>query len=259
VRHIVLTLVVVLLLAVCGGLLVVGIARVRDAAARTQCTNNLKQIALAVHNYQDTYGAVPSADLPNLALPPEKRLSWLVSIVPFVEAGNLYSKMDREKGWDAEENRFAALRVFQTYQCPSFPERPPVSTLVPSHYLGISGIGTDAVALPREDPRAGAFGYRGKLRLGEIERGAGNVLLAIETDRASGSWTTAGPPTVRGLDPGAPPYLGTNGQFGGNHPDGANAVFLDGTVRFLPDSLDPSVLESFATWKGQGAKAGGEE
>jgi prepilin-type processing-associated H-X9-DG protein len=258
-RHIVSTLVVVLLLALCGVLLVVGIARVRDAAARANCTSNLKQIALAVLNYQETYRALPSADLPNPALRPEKRLSWLVSIVPFVEAGNLYSKMDREKSWDAEENRFAALLIYRVYQCPSYRERPPVSTLVPSHYLGISGIGADAVGLPRDDPRAGLFGYQGKLRLAEIERGAGNVLLAVETDRASGSWTAAGPPTVRGLEPGSPPYLGTNGQFGGIHPDGANAVFLDGTVRFLADSLDPTVFESSATLKGQGAKAGGEE
>jgi prepilin-type processing-associated H-X9-DG protein len=249
-RNVVSMLVVVLLVGLCGGLLVTGVARIQDAAARTQCTNNLKQIAFAVHTYNDVYLALPSAEMPNPALPRERRLSWLVSVEPFLGVNR--NKMDREKSWDAEENRFAALSCMPTYQCPAYPERPLVSTLVPSHYLGISGIGIDAISLPRDDPQAGLFGYGGKIRFSAIPSGRESVLLAVETSQASGAWTAAGPATVRGLDPGGPPYLAVNGQFGGNHPGGANTAFLDASVRFLNDSLDPRVFESFAILRGHG-------
>jgi hypothetical protein len=63
---------------------------VRRAAARSQCANNLKQIALGLHNYADTNpggyrAALPAGTVPNAALRPEQRLSWVVALLPFVE------------------------------------------------------------------------------------------------------------------------------------------------------------------------------
>jgi prepilin-type processing-associated H-X9-DG protein len=55
---------------------------------------------------------------------------------------------------------------------------------------------------------------------------------------------------VRGLDPAGPPYLGGDGQFGGTHRDGVNALFADASVRFLGYSTRPEVFEAFATIKG---------
>jgi prepilin-type processing-associated H-X9-DG protein len=52
---------------------------------------------------------------------------------------------------------------------------------------------------------------------------------------------------VRGLDPAGSPYLGVSQQFGGNHPDGANVLFADGSVRFLESSFDPRHFEAIAT------------
>ena len=152
--------------------------------------------------------------------------------------------MDKTKGWDAEENRFAALFRWRVFNCPSYPERPPVSALVPTHYLGASGVGPDAVALPADAPGAGFFGYERKLTLADLPRPAADVLMVIETCNASGAWTAAGPPTVRGLGPSRPPYLGASGTFGGNHPGGANAVFADCSVRFLSDQMGPRELEA---------------
>jgi prepilin-type processing-associated H-X9-DG protein len=242
-------LVVVVVLLLAGGLGVCAIVKLREAAARTQCGNNLKQIGLALLNYQGTINRFPAAARPNPDLPPERRLSWVVEIVPYAEADRIYSKLAREKGWDAEENRFAALLPMRYLRCPSYPERPPVSTLVPTHYLGASGIGPDAVSLPAGAPGAGFFGYERKLTLADLQRPAADVLMVIETSDASGAWTAAGPPTVRGLDPSRPPYLGGNGTFGGNHPGGANAAFADGSVRFLSDQMSPRELEALVTIK----------
>src|SRR5262249_12361312 len=159
--------------------------------------NNLKQIGFALHNYVDTYSHFPLAAMPNPALPPEKRLSWLVSIVPYMESNKLYIKLALEKGWDAPENRFLGLRVFRSYRCPIPTAKPPDSTMAPPPYVGLAGLGPDAATLPAKHPRAGFFGYDRELtRLAA----AHSLLVVMETAQTTGSWTAAGPATVRGLD-----------------------------------------------------------
>ena len=63
----------------------------------------------------------------------------------------------------------------------------------------------------------------------------------------SGPWTAGGPPTVRGIDMDQRPLLGVGGQLGGLHPGGFNALFVDGSVRFLNEIIDPAVLSSMMT------------
>jgi prepilin-type processing-associated H-X9-DG protein len=256
----VITLVVTVMGLVVVGLGLAAIARVRDEALRIQCQNNLKQIGLTVHSYGDTYNHFPEAAMPNPALPPEKRLSWLVAIMPYLESNSLFAKLDRDKSWDAEENRFAALTTIRTYQCPADPNRTPVSTLEPTHYIGIAGVGPDAALLPRGDPRAGFFGYERKLTPKDFAGHSSTLLMAVETAQVTGSWTAGGPPTVRGLEPDGPPYLGANGQFGGTHRRGTNFLFADASVRMVADSLDRRVFEAMAMLKGsEGVRPLGEE
>ncbi len=251
-RRVIQILIVVLILLMCGGIVTLFVAKVHEAAARSQCINNLKQLGLAILNYHDTYAEFPQAAMPKPARWPDSRQSWIVAIVPFVEASPLYNKMDHEKAWDAEENRFAALLVVKFLQCPAYPERPPTSTFAPTHYIGMAGIGDRAIDLPLEDGRAGFFGYERTIKRADVEGRAGSLLMLIETSRASGAWTAAGPPTTRGLDPNRSPYIGSEGQFGGNHPHGANAVFADGSVRFIEQSIAPAALEAMATLSGKG-------
>jgi hypothetical protein len=245
-RNVINALVIVVIVLTGGAIAVVAISRVRGAAARIHCANNLKQMGLSICNYGDTYERLPQAAIPNPDLPTEKRLSWVVDVVPFVESNNLYSKMDKKKGWDAEENRFAALMRLAYLQCPGYPERPPVCTLAPSHYLGICGIGTDAISLPQGHPRAGFFGYERKLTLKDIEGCAGMLMMVAETAEASGAWTAAGAPTARGVEPSGP----SGGHFGGNHRRGVSVVFADASVRFVADSIQQEVWEASARING---------
>ncbi len=257
-RNVIQLLILALIGLTSGGILTVAIVQVREAACRAQCGNNLKHIALATVNYVDTYqGKFPPAGELEPRLwhpiePPEKRLSWLVAVVPFVEANNLYNKMSHDKTWDAEENRFAALFAFRVFQCPGAPERRPVSTFEPTYYLGITGIGADAITLPLENPRAGILGYDRKVTVKDLSRGASETVLLAETSQAIGAWTAAGPPTARGLEPDGPAYFGRQGQFGGNHRSGAYVAFADGSVRFMEQSIDPAVWASMATLSGKG-------
>jgi prepilin-type processing-associated H-X9-DG protein len=251
-RGVVHVLVIGLVAVVTAGLLLTGIAKVREAAARMQCSDNLKLNGMSLHNYHDVNGRFPPAGMPDPELPPERRLSWLVALVPYVEATDLYAKMEKAEGWDSERNRFLALLEIRYLRCPGFPERPPASTLVPTHYVGIAGLGTDAVALPPGDVRAGFLGYERKVRFEDLGHHTSSLLVAIETVQTNGSWTAAGPPTVRGLDLDAPPYLGRDGQFGGTHSGGANALFADGSVRFLGEALSVETLAALIS------RAGGE-
>jgi len=249
-RNLVNLVVIAMIVLVGSGLIIAGVLNVRAAAARIGCANNMHQIGMSLHDYRSANEHFPQAGKPNPTLPAERRLSWLVEFAPYVEATDLYVRMDRKKGWDAEENRYLALTTLGYLQCPSFPDVPPQSTLVPTYYVGVAGLGVDAAELPLEDSRAGFFGYDRTLRLSDVQQGAGNLMAAVETTQTRGAWTAAGPPTARGLEEDGPPYLGPNGQFGGTHPGGANAVFADASVRFLRRPIDAKVMEAMATVRG---------
>jgi prepilin-type processing-associated H-X9-DG protein len=243
-------LVILVLLILVGGFLLPTVSKVRDAARRAECRNNLRQLGLSLRDYGDTFNRFPAAAMPNPNLPPEERLSWVVAIAPFVEASPLYNKMAKDKSWQADENRFAALLQYRILLCPAYPEGPPVSTLSPTHYVGIAGVGSNAAELPLTDPRAGFFGYDRQLTLKDAGQ-TSTLLVAAETGRAEGSWIAAGPATVRGLEPDGLPYLGADGQFGGLHRQGTNAVFADGSVRFIPNATGRDVLEALAVLRGR--------
>src|SRR5882672_7564911 len=76
----------------------------REAEGRIGCTNRLKQIGLALHNYCDSHGTFPSGTVANSHLPPERRLSWVLLVWPYVEARPRLL-VDRTKAWDDDENR----------------------------------------------------------------------------------------------------------------------------------------------------------
>ncbi len=249
-RNVIQLLILILIGLICGSILTTAIVKVQDAANRSQCTNNLRQLALAIENYHSQYSTFPTAAEDNLDLPPEKRLSWIIHIYPFVEANSIHGKLDHKKSWDSEENRFAALVEPLLLHCPGA-TAPPTSSFTPTCYIGITGLGADAINLPLEDRRAGFFGYDRILKAEGIKNHAGSILMLAETSQVQGSWTAAGWPTTRGLIPNGSPYIGAGGQFGGNHRDGVNAAFADGSVRFLSNDIDPAVFEAMATLSGK--------
>jgi prepilin-type processing-associated H-X9-DG protein len=240
-------LLLVLIFLTCMGLLIPAIVQLRDAQQKLQCMNNLRQIGLAVQNFQSAHRRFPQAAVPDPGLPPEKRLSWLVLILPYLESSPLYTQIDWKKGWEADENHSVAVLPHWCYQCSvRCPERDPVSGLAPTTCMGITGVGADAAALPKGDARAGVFGYERELTPKDIEGRAGTLLMVAETARVEGTWIAAGPATLRGLDRKDLPYLGAGRQFGGLHRGGANGLFADGSVRFLQEAMVPGVFEALA-------------
>jgi prepilin-type N-terminal cleavage/methylation domain-containing protein/prepilin-type processing-associated H-X9-DG protein len=136
-------LVVIAIIAILIALLVPAVQKVREAAARTQCANNLKQMGLAIHSYHDTYKFMPtagSADGKPLSAGPfansGEGTNWMVHILPFIEQGSIYNKLTwtGDSGWtnvnssatsSAVNNvMLVAGVVVPIYRCPSDPKGP---------------------------------------------------------------------------------------------------------------------------------------
>jgi len=152
----------------CIAIFVEAIRVSRQAAFRTHCQNNLKQIGLTLHAYHDTYRRLPTATIPHPTLPPEKRLSWLIEIRPYLESAPAL-RLNQNEAWDAESNcpphqggfhmdvdvEIRIVGDYPIFLCPANPARNDVSLPCPLHYVAIAGLGPDAADLPLLDPRVG--------------------------------------------------------------------------------------------------------
>jgi prepilin-type N-terminal cleavage/methylation domain-containing protein/prepilin-type processing-associated H-X9-DG protein len=117
-------LVVIAIIAVLIGLLLPAVQKVREAAARMSCQNNLKQIGLALHNYHDAYSVFPPGDFcgPNTVYKTYNGHTWACLLLPYIEQGNVYSHIDFSSpgyAYAGEPNFTWICTVIKTYLCPS--------------------------------------------------------------------------------------------------------------------------------------------
>src|SRR5439155_3032310 len=113
-------LVVIAIIGVLVGLLLPAVQKVREAAARMSCQNNLKQIALAIHAYESTNARFP---LTYLDAPPGSPPghSWAPFVFPYLEQGNLVKNYDFTIEWWKPPNRAIVMTQLKIVQCPSTP------------------------------------------------------------------------------------------------------------------------------------------
>ena len=112
-------LVVIAIIAILIGLLVPAVQKVREAAARTQCESQLKQLALGVHTYHDTYKSLPQnyGGNGNWNIT-GAQWSWVAMILPYIEQGNLYKDFDLTKTI-YQQTKFAKQTQISIFYCPS--------------------------------------------------------------------------------------------------------------------------------------------
>lgn len=199
----------------------------REAAQRAQSINNLKQIALAMHNYasanDDRFPPAAICDPDGNLL-----LSWRVAILPFIDQQELYDEFHLDEPWDSEHNLELLAKIPPVYTAPG--DR---GGAEPGHTFYQVMVGDDAL-----------FSLDEPVGFGAITDGTSNTILAVEASAAV-PWTK---PEDIELDPEQDlPEFGGMGWAGG-----FNAAFADGSVRFLKHSIAMEVLKALIT------KAGGE-
>ena len=207
-------LVVIAIIAILIGLLLPAVQKIREAANRMKCSNNLKQLGLAVHNHHDTAGKLPPA------YDARTGLSWHVLILPYIEQDNLFRQFDQTHPSVSHaivgRNTPHGLVKIPTYQCPSSPLRnqafgAPNNTNGPSDLIpattGPRGtnpatgqpypVGT---ALHEGVPaaRSGAFQRDGDITLAGITDGTSNTMMVAEMSWISPRFGTRYRSWVRG-------------------------------------------------------------
>jgi hypothetical protein len=198
-----------------------GVQKIRESANRQVDANNLKQIALAMHNYHDAYGHFP----PQAVYSKEGKplLSWRVLLLPFLEQDNLYRQFKLDEAWDSPHNKTLLAQMPKVYADPAVDPHQPETV-----YQGFAG------------PGAFFEGTKG-LQIKDFTDGTSNTLMIVEA-AVSVPWTK---PHDLPYDPNKPLP-----KMGGHRSGVFAAAFCDGSVRFLPEGIKESVLRALITRNG---------
>jgi len=226
---IVLAVVAVVSLFCCGGmvaLLLPAVQAAREAARRAECANAMKNLALAMHEYHDTYKSFPPAYLADENGQPMH--SWRVLLLPYVEEAGLYAQYDFNEPWDGPNNRLLADLISNVYRCPSDPGSP-----VETCFMVITGPGT-------------MFEGTEGTKIPDVTDGTSNTLLIVEVAGSGTNWMEPVDLDITTMD-----LFISNANEGDGissyHPGGVNAALADASVRFLVTSTPEEVIESLIT------------
>lgn len=211
----------------CSGILIAlllpAVQQAREAARRTQCKNNLKQIGLAMHNYESTFRLFPAAHLNDSQGKP--RLSWRVSILPFVDQAPLYNIYNFNDAWDGASNARIASTPIPLYICPTSSSTGMTTTC----YVAISGDHT-------------VMGAGKCIPFNDIKDGASNTLMVVEACGMNIPWIKP-----QDLDENAVTRVGDPNGISSRHVGGAHALMADGSVRFVSENVSPAVIQALIT------------
>src|SRR5262245_57725233 len=223
-------LVVIAIIAILIGLLLPAVQKVREAANRMKCANNLKQLGLATHNYESATRELPVGWMGNSGLSaytgfPDYFFSWsaLAQLNPYLEQTNIYNTMDLKQPIYmpptyviTAANQFAVQQVVKLFLCPSDKQQPvsvaygqPV--IGPTNYAACLGSGTVNGGAPYGSPlnADGMFQAVKPLTIADVTDGMSNTACMSE------SILGEGPENVSGTPPGGPDrvyaYLGFSG------------------------------------------------
>ena len=282
-------LVVIAIIAILIGLLLPAVQKVREAAARLRCQNNLKQIGLALHGYHDAEKKFPPGYTTTVTSTGNETgpgWGWAAYILPYMEQQNLFSSISFSLPIENAANANAIATRFPTYLCST--DTPPA--LIPIGPRAASGQLTSTLCSAAPASYTGNFGtsepgvdgegvfYRNsEVRIADITDGTSQTLLVGERSYRYSETIWAG--SVAGAKAYAPansplsklleepanyilshtdemlagaakPYEINN--FSSNHGNGANFLYADGHARYLTTGTDFKTLKALST------RAGGE-
>jgi type II secretory pathway pseudopilin PulG len=218
-------LAVIGIVGVVVALLLPNVRRSRESVRHMQCSNNLKQIAVALHSYHDAYGVLPPAHTVDADGKPLH--SWRTLILPFMGYEPIYDKIDLSKPWDDPANKEVFDLSVPGYSCPSA-----TSTPIETTYM--------AVAVP-----GGCFRPTEPRKFAEITDDHNWTLMVMEVDANQ---------AVHWMSPTDSLDLAFLDQKTGanlSHFRGIHAAFVTGQVRYLRAGLKPETLRALITIDGK--------
>jgi hypothetical protein len=230
------SLLIIILVIVAGGglfmvmlliaLLLPAVQQAREAARRTQCKNNLKQIGLAMHNYHDTFGQFPAAHLNDHNDQP--MVSWRVSILPFIDQQVRYNSYNFNEPWDSAANSQLLAPMPVAYICPSHP--------------AAGGINTSYVTIVGDNSLLG----NGKgVSIREVSDGLSNTLMVVEGCQLQIPWMKP-----EDVEANSFTRIGDPNGVSSSHQNGVHMLLGDGSVRYVSNNTSPSVIKALITKDG---------
>ncbi len=191
-------LVVIAIIAILIALLLPAVQQTREAARRTQCKNHLRQIGLALHNYHDTHAAFPPGyivrNIASAAMAPAESavggpgFAWGSMILPMLEQGPLYNRLDFSRNSQDPVNIDLARTVLPVFRCPSDPAPDTFVVtdtggttyeLASSNYVGIFGYGSVTMHAGQPQER-GLFYRNSSTRIRDVLDGTSNTIMVGE-------------------------------------------------------------------------------
>jgi prepilin-type N-terminal cleavage/methylation domain-containing protein/prepilin-type processing-associated H-X9-DG protein len=254
-------LVVIAIIGVLVALLLPAVQAAREAARRMQCANNLKQIGLALHGYHDAHRTFPPGGwIASPSIPQNARMNmgWGAAILPGLEQRALYDALNFGLPYNDAVNSTAGHTVLPAYLCPSEPRTSlwhratgDAYDYADADYGGMYGPRGLRGAGDVNNPPRGAMIFNRCVGLTEISDGSSQTIQVGEAPEAINAMWISGHNIFDQYKPiNARPPVEFGEELTSQHPGGVNALFADGSVRFLKQTMSVQPLAALCTRAG---------